>query len=161
MPGLQLLVSELNGIYNSRPGIEALRTDRALLEQAAELCRPPATLESMMKGWLRNEIALRRDCAPEEVADEELDDNIRLRVLRSIPSALRAALQAVILENFDRALRDDGPVVPITFAWVPGYDYGIQVWDITDSATTMGGITCIITTRYPDDPHPLTGEAAL
>jgi hypothetical protein len=67
------------------------------------------------------------------------------------PSALRAAVQAVIHENLTRAA-----TVPITFAWKPGYDFAVEIYDVHDTATSRGGITIILSSRYPADAHPLT-----
>ena len=47
--------------------------------------------------------------------------------------------------------------MPVTFAWAPGYDYRLSVWDVSSTATTKGGITLLVETRYPDDPHPISG----
>lgn len=69
------------------------------------------------------------------------------------PSALQRAVQAVIWENFSRDAS-----VPITFAWVPGYDYSVTIYDVVDTADTAGGITILFTSRYPRDPHPLATE---
>lgn len=69
------------------------------------------------------------------------------------PTALQAALKAALYEN----LRRDGRV-PVTFAWAPGYDYDLRIWDVRDTEATHGGITVLVTSRYPDDPHPLTGS---
>ncbi len=66
------------------------------------------------------------------------------------PSALLAAVQAIIWENFNRETR-----VPITFAWQPAYDYSITVHDVYDTPETRGGITIVFTSRYPGDAHPL------
>lgn len=71
------------------------------------------------------------------------------------PTALQAALQAAIFENLRR-----GGSVPITFAWVPGYDFELSMWDVRDTAETAGGITVLLKSRYPDDPHPLGTGAA-
>ncbi len=68
------------------------------------------------------------------------------------PTALQAALQAAIHNNLTR----DGRV-PITFAWAPGYDYGLTIHDVVDTATSHGGMTVLFTSRYPSDPHPLGG----
>jgi len=67
------------------------------------------------------------------------------------PTALQRAVQAVIWENFTR-----GAAVPITFAWSPGYDYSLTVFDVRDTRETRGGITVLLTSRYPDDAHPLS-----
>ncbi len=66
------------------------------------------------------------------------------------PTALQAAVQAVIWENFTRDAR-----VPITFAWTPAYDYSITVYDVVDTDVSQGGITVLFTSRYPTDEHPL------
>jgi hypothetical protein len=73
-----------------------------------------------------------------------------LEFINTWPSALQAAIKAVIHENFSRDEQ-----VPITFAWKPGYDYGVEIYDVHNTATTQGGITVIVTSRYPGDPHPL------
>ncbi len=69
------------------------------------------------------------------------------------PSGLRAATRAVIFDNLTR----DG-TVPITFAWAPGYDFEVSVWDVRDTSETAGGITLLFKSRYPSDPHPLGGD---
>lgn len=70
------------------------------------------------------------------------------------PTALQRCVQAVIWEN----LRRDASV-PITFAWTPGYDYSVTVYDVLDTDETAGGITVLFTSRYPRDPHPLASKA--
>ena len=66
------------------------------------------------------------------------------------PTGIKAALRAVLHDNLTR----DG-TVPVTFAWAPGYDFEISIWDVRDTAETAGGITILFKSRYPDDPHPL------
>lgn len=83
----------------------------------------------------------------------ELDDATQ-RYIDGWPSALRAALRATIEENLAR----DGRV-PITFAWAPGYDYELTIWDVRDTTETAGGITVLFKSRYPSDPHPLASES--
>lgn len=68
------------------------------------------------------------------------------------PSGIQAALKAVIADNLQR----EG-TVPITFAWAPGYDFEVSIWDVRDTTETAGGITILFKSRYPDDPHPLAG----
>jgi hypothetical protein len=77
-----------------------------------------------------------------------------LRFLAQWPSALQAAVQGIIWENFNRSV-----TVPITFAWQPAYDYSITVHDVYDTPKTRGGITIVFTSRYPDDTHPLSSKA--
>jgi hypothetical protein len=70
--------------------------------------------------------------------------------LDALPPAIHDSIRAVIRSAVLRQL-------PITFAWAPGYDYRLSVWDVASSATSRGGLTVLIETRYPDDPHPLHG----
>ena len=84
----------------------------------------------------------------------ELDDATR-RYVDEWPTALQAALRATIHENLAREGR-----VPITFAWAPGYDYELTIWDVRDTSETAGGITVLFKSRYPSDPHPLSGTKA-
>jgi hypothetical protein len=75
------------------------------------------------------------------------------RFIDSWPSGLQAAVRAVVHHNFTR-----DATVPITFAWKPGYDYAVEIFDVHDTKTSTGGITVILTSRYPADAHPLTME---
>jgi hypothetical protein len=77
-------------------------------------------------------------------------DDATQRYVDGWPSALQAAVRSAIFDNLSR----DGRV-PITFAWAPGYDYELSIWDVRDSAETAGGITVLFKSRYPSDPHPL------
>lgn len=74
-----------------------------------------------------------------------------LSFLERWPSALLAAVQGIIWENFNREV-----TVPITFAWQPAYDFSITVHDVYDTPETRGGITIVFTSRYPSDSHPLS-----
>ena len=69
----------------------------------------------------------------------------------SWPTGIKAALRAVLHDNLTRS-----GTVPVTFAWAPGYDFEISIWDVRDTAETAGGITILFKSRYPDDPHPLS-----
>lgn len=84
----------------------------------------------------------------------ELDDDV-FAFVETFPSGLLRAIQAVIWENFNRKA-----TVPITFAWQPGYDYSITVHDVADTARSTGGITIVLTSRYPGDEHPLSVSAS-
>ena len=87
-------------------------------------------------------------------AGVDLDDATQ-RYVDGWPSGLQAAVRATVHENLAR----DGRV-PITFAWAPGYDYEVTIWDVRDSAETAGGITILFKSRYPSDPHPLSSGGA-
>lgn len=47
------------------------------------------------------------------------------------------------------------PPTQVTFAWAPGYDYELTMWQAPDTQMTKGGITVLLKSRYPDDKHPL------
>jgi hypothetical protein len=70
--------------------------------------------------------------------------------LQQMPVAIHEAVRAVIRANLMR----DQPL-PITFAWQPGYDWELTVNDVASTDETEGGITVILRSRYPKDPHPL------
>jgi len=72
------------------------------------------------------------------------------------PSSFHEAIRSVI----HHALSADPPI-PVTFAWAPGYDFELSLWQSGDTKLTRGGITVLIKSRYPDDPHPLRGKAAV
>ena len=67
----------------------------------------------------------------------------------SAPASMREALRAVI----HHALSQDPPT-PVTFAWAPGYDFELTFWNAPDNPQTRGGITVLLKSRYPMDPHP-------
>jgi hypothetical protein len=70
--------------------------------------------------------------------------------LGKLPPAIREAIRAVIMQALEMS-----PPTQITFAWAPGYDYEMQVWQAPDTKDTRGGITVLLRSRYPDDRHPL------
>jgi hypothetical protein len=71
--------------------------------------------------------------------------------LETWPSGIQAAIHGVLHENVSRE-----STVPVTFAWQPGYDFGVTIHDVHDTKTSRGGITIVVTSRYPADAHPLT-----
>lgn len=71
------------------------------------------------------------------------------RHLAEAPGSMREALRGVI----HHALSTDPPT-PVTFAWAPGYDYEMTLWQSADAELTRGGITVLIKSRYPVDPRP-------
>jgi hypothetical protein len=70
--------------------------------------------------------------------------------LEKLPGAISETLRATIHHALSTT-----PPTHITFAWAPGYDHEITVWQAPDTADTKGGITVLIKSRYPDDKHPL------
>lgn len=68
----------------------------------------------------------------------------------ALPAGIREVLRAVI----HHALTAKTPT-PITFAWAPGYDAELTIWDAPDTTATKGGITVLLKSRYPGDAHPV------
>ena len=85
-------------------------------------------------------------------AGVDLEDETQ-RYIDGWPSGIQAAVRATLHENLAREGR-----VPVTFAWAPGYDFEVTIWDVRDSTETAGGITVLFKSRYPSDPHPLLVE---
>jgi hypothetical protein len=84
--------------------------------------------------------------APEFLLYEEL-----AQVIDELPPSIHDSLVVIIRGGIER---NQG----ITFAWRPGYDYKLEVTESFDTKTTYGGITVLLETRYPGDPHPLDRE---
>jgi hypothetical protein len=69
--------------------------------------------------------------------------------LDSIPGGLRQSLLAFIHHNLSQSTR-----LSMTWAWAPGYDYEVSLWECPGTRVSPGGITIMLRTRYPLDPHP-------
>jgi hypothetical protein len=76
-----------------------------------------------------------------------------VKYLQQVPSTMQEAIRAIIHQALGTT-----PPTQITFAWAPGYDYELCVWQAPDTRTSRGGITVLIKSRYPDDAHPLANE---
>jgi hypothetical protein len=63
------------------------------------------------------------------------------------PQALQAAVRAVLQSAVERR-----PPVPVTIAWVPGYDYEVDVWESKSVKNSIGAITILMRSPYPDVP---------
>jgi hypothetical protein len=70
--------------------------------------------------------------------------------LATAPGAFKETLRGTL----HHALTQDPPI-PVTIAWSPAYDFSITVTQSPSTASTSGFITIRITSRYPDDAHPL------
>jgi len=77
------------------------------------------------------------------------------KYLGLIPTPMQEAIRAVIYNALSTK-----PPTYITFAWAPGYDFELSIWQAPDTRTSRGGITVLIKSRYPDDQHPLKNEPA-
>jgi len=71
--------------------------------------------------------------------------------LNRLPRSMQEAIRSTIYHALSTS-----PPTQITFAWAAGYDYELTIWDAPDTRQTRGGITILIKSRYPDDPHPLS-----
>jgi len=69
---------------------------------------------------------------------------------RQIPDAFRETLRSIIYHALSTK-----PATQITFAWAPGYDFELTMWQAPDTSATKGGITVLVKSRYPADKHPL------
>jgi hypothetical protein len=76
-----------------------------------------------------------------------------MKYLRLIPTGMQEAIRAIIFNALGTS-----PPTPIVFAWAPGYDYELSIWQAPDTRTSRGGITVLIKSRYPNDDHPLKNE---
>jgi hypothetical protein len=70
--------------------------------------------------------------------------------IEQMPIGLQRAIAAAAQTAVDRLL-------PVTFAWAPGYDWELSVWDVADTSQTHGGMTMLIRSRFPDDPRSSGG----
>ena len=76
-----------------------------------------------------------------------------VKYLHRIPMAIQETIRSVIHQSLSTT-----PPTQITFAWAPGYDYEVTVWQAPDTRTSKGGVTVLVKSRYPDDKHPLQDE---
>ena len=73
-----------------------------------------------------------------------------VNLLQAMPGSIHEVIRSTIYY----ALKTQPPTL-ISFAWAPGYDYEVTVWQAPDTAQTRGGITVLVKSRYPSDAHPL------
>jgi hypothetical protein len=66
----------------------------------------------------------------------------------SIKESVRAAIYYALTSK---------PPIMITWAWQAAYDFELDVWEIVEPAPNLSGITLLIKSRYPEDPHPNAG----
>lgn len=67
----------------------------------------------------------------------------------SMPDSLRAALRAVYSSAVSRESK-----LPVQIVWLPGYDFELTVSESPGTPDSLGGISIVVRTRYPTDPHP-------
>lgn len=78
---------------------------------------------------------------------------------RRYVAAMPRGIQEAIRSTLHCALSTDPPTL-VTGAWAPAYDYEVTVWQAPDTQETRGGITLLVKSRYPDDPHPLDASGS-
>jgi hypothetical protein len=81
--------------------------------------------------------------------------NLLVPYLDALPQSIQESLRS----TFYYALSSNPPV-QVTSAWAPGYDNELTIWQAPDTAATKGGITVLLKTRYPGDPHPVPNRKA-
>ena len=64
----------------------------------------------------------------------------------AFPSGLQEAVRALLHDNIA-----SGMPLDVTFAWAPGYDDELALWQVADGEHTRGGITVMVRSRFPDD----------
>jgi hypothetical protein len=70
--------------------------------------------------------------------------------LHELPGSFHETLRSVVYYALSTS-----PPTHVTFAWAPGYDYELTLWQAPDTRQTRGGITVLVKSRYPGDKHPV------
>ena len=71
-------------------------------------------------------------------------------VLRKLPLSMQETIRAVIYANLDRPAGEQR--YSIQFAWAPGSDYELTIWETPadpKTAGSVGGITILLKTTVP------------
>ncbi|HUO88289.1 MAG TPA: hypothetical protein VMU08_03870 [Rhizomicrobium sp.] len=118
MPMLQAFVNDLNRKFGTEQ-----------IAQTAGLAKAFAPGEPLDAGFV-----VRKNSAAYKVIQS---------YLRKIPESVSESVRASIY----RALTSK-PAKPVTFAWAPGYDFELNVWDYGC------GMTVLLRGRYPADRVP-------
>lgn len=129
MPGLQTVLGKLNTAFG-REGIKKMAENREKFAPGQPLAAG---------------IVVTREMA---VFD------FYATFINAMPTSMQEAIRAIIYQALGTT-----PPTQITFSWAPNYDYELTVWHAPDTRNTKGGITVLLKSRYPDDKHPLDGEA--
>jgi hypothetical protein len=78
-----------------------------------------------------------------------------IEYLGKMPPSFQEVFRSIVYHSLSTE-----PPTPITFAWAPGYDYELSLWQSPDTPPTKGGITLLMKSRYPSDPHPADGTGS-
>jgi hypothetical protein len=79
-----------------------------------------------------------------EIARTDAEREIVRRCPLSIQVAVLSITYAAVLRS-----RSAAPV-PVTFAWVSGYDFELSVFEARPGRDSWGGVTLVLKTPYPD-----------
>lgn len=69
--------------------------------------------------------------------------------LNSWPAGLQEAVRAALYSAVNRDVR-----LPVTIAWMPGYDFEVTVAEAAGTSQSIGGMTILMRSRYPADVRP-------
>ncbi len=147
MPLFQVAIGHLNRMF----GIpEFLERNRPVL---LDLFRPSDHPEGTPDRLVETTLLLLGDESPLGEGLKDVDIGRIARLVAQQPPAILEAERAAVYRNLQR----EKPY-GMTFAWAPGYDYEVTVWESPPTAASPGWITVLIKTRYPSDPHPGTNS---
>jgi hypothetical protein len=144
---LHLAMGHLNRMFGDP---QFLRDHR---EDLLALYRPSAPEpDAATDGLLSSTEQMLGSDSPLGEAVAGLDPSQVSRILKAQPPTIIEAQRAVVHRNLQRA-----EPYGMTFAWLPGYDYEVNVSESPPSGGAPGWITVIIKSRYPGDAHPVKG----
>lgn len=148
MAFFQTAIGHLNRMFGDT---DFLRDNR---ESLLELYKPSETHEDAAAALVRTTEQMLGKDSPLGEAIRNVEPSKIAKILEQQPATIMEAQRAVVHANLKR----EEPY-GMTFAWVPGYDYEVNVWESPPTDATPGWITVLIKTRYPKDPHPITKQA--
>ncbi len=74
-----------------------------------------------------------------------------IEFLGAWPPGQQAAIVAAV-----RSALESEPRMPVTFAWAPGYDFEVTIWESAGMEGSPGAMTILLRSRYPGDQIPGT-----
>ena len=147
MPFFQVAIGHLNRMFGIPEFLE--RNGPVLLD----LFRPSDHPEGTPDRLVETTLLLLGDESPLGEGLKDVDIGRIARLVAQQPPAILEAERAAVYRNLQR----EKPY-GMTFAWAPGYDYEVTVWESPPTAASPGWITVLIKTRYPSDPQPGTNS---
>jgi hypothetical protein len=144
MPFMHAAIGHLNRMYGDP---QFLRENR---ETLLPLYSPAANPAEAATAIGRSTQSMLGENSPLGESVQGVDPARVASILQEQPATIIEAQRAVVHRNLQR----EEPY-GMTFAWAPGYDYEVNVWESPPTDASPGWITVLIKSRYPDDPHPL------